>query len=340
MATNDEAALRLRPAEPSDGPAISRLLAATFPNNPKVKSDVLRWQYWENPAGPAVSWVWEDAGEVISHSARLPVNATFDGEPALCGLAIDGATALTHRRRGLYERLRRALHEDCCARGMRATLLFLGPESMVPRIDVRTSVPLRVFVLPLDGAWLSSRLHLPRFVGRRLVRSIRSAGRGTETAAPPEGLDELWSDLAERFPYSVVKDGQWWSWRYAASPSFDYRFFEVRSGGRLRGAAVTTRRTVWGGGFVLILELLARTDDDARALVKAITHASPDASALALLATPNSLPANLAADAGLRRVPRWFESRPNALGIWNPCADRSDFTKAPWSATWGEADFL
>lgn len=67
------------------------MLAGATRANPKVDPDVMRWQYFENPFGSAVGWVWEDDGEVVCH---LP------GSPSRCSLG-DGRAAARSRSTAL-----------------------------------------------------------------------------------------------------------------------------------------------------------------------------------------------------------------------------------------------
>jgi hypothetical protein len=337
----DTARLQLRRATPDDGPAIRELLSAVYAHNSKVDTDVMRWQYWDNPFGQAVSWIWTDAGKVVSHSARIPVEALVGGKRVRCGIGVDAATSPDYRRRGLYERLRSALHDDCCRQEIVASLLLLGPESMVPRIDVRAGLPLSMFILPLDANSISDQLRIPRAVGRAASYVFRppSTGGGREVDGPPDGLDELWSELAETFPYSIIKGSAWWRWRYDQHPRARHRFFEVRKG-RLAGAAATIDRPTEHGRVIYILELLASSPDAARALVRCVVDSADGASALALLAPGDSPPARAARAARLHRVPRRLASSTHALGVWNTCTDTPDGASAPWSFTWGDADYL
>lgn len=319
-----------------------RLLRDTFPGSVKG-DDVIRWQYRENPFGETLAYAWEADGEIVCHSARLPVPATIDGRPVMCAYGVDAATATVYRRRGLYEQLRAALHDECCRRGIVATLLFLGePSQAVPRVDVRRGVPLRIHVLALDAGWLGDLVRLPREIVRRLVRlpHEETAVRAAETKSVPHGIDELWSLVGHRQLISVVKDERWWRWRFAASPRYSYRYFEVRERDRLTGAAVTTSRPVAGRNVVHVLELLSRTDDDARTLVGTIARSAGDAGAVAFLATAGSHASRTARAAGLRLVPRRLERSPHWLGVWDTCANAPSSASRVWSATWADADYL
>src|SRR2546423_6385455 len=122
--------LVLRAAGPDDDEAIRRVIEASFPDNVKADADLLRWQYRANPFGPTVSWVWEDAGEVVAHYTSIPLPVVLGGKPAIVGEGIDAATAPSHRGQGLFEPLARALYEDTGRHGMPLTICYPNANSV------------------------------------------------------------------------------------------------------------------------------------------------------------------------------------------------------------------
>ena len=334
----------LRPAGPDDDEAIRALFAESFPDSPKTRADVMRWQYWENPFAAPVSWVWEDEGRIVSHYAGMPVPLLFAGRDAVGAVGIDAATAPSHRGRGLFERIARAVYDDCGKHGMPATLCFPNVNSLrgFQKAGGYDVAALRTFVLAVDDRWLASRFHAPRPVAsvfRRAVFAVR-AGGGAEVAGPPDGVDQLWQSLAAEWPYGVRRDGEWWRWRYASKPSPDYRFFEVRDGGRLRAAAVITTREDFGGRFAFLLELLAADRDAARAVVGAVAAAATDVAGLATTAIDGTPQARWARWGGLRPLPRRLAPKPLHFGVADNVGDRPDLAAAPWSVAWGDLDHL
>ena len=81
----------LRRAVDADDEAIAACIGAAFPDNPKSRIDVLRWQYRDNPFGPAPTWVWEDEGRIVAHYTAYPVPYRIDGRVARAGFAVDAA---------------------------------------------------------------------------------------------------------------------------------------------------------------------------------------------------------------------------------------------------------
>ncbi|MDP8970805.1 MAG: GNAT family N-acetyltransferase, partial [Actinomycetota bacterium] len=148
--------LTLRRGTPHDTRGICALLAAAFPDNPKRDADVYRWQYWDNPFGPPVVWVWEDGGAIVCHGAVFAAPGLLGGRAVVLGHTADAATAVPHRGSGLFARLTRARFEDAPRKGMAVSLSLPNPKSLpgVVQAGLHPVARVAAYVLPLDDAWL------------------------------------------------------------------------------------------------------------------------------------------------------------------------------------------
>ncbi|MGH9063888.1 MAG: GNAT family N-acetyltransferase, partial [Acidimicrobiales bacterium] len=156
--------LVLRAAGPDEDDSIRAVIAESFPDNPKARPEIVKWQYWDNPFGPTRAWVWEDGGRIVAHYTGYPVPAVVAGRPAVLAVGVDAAVLPGYQGRGLFKPLSRALYEDCGRHGMPGTICFPNANS-VRGITAAGWVPvsrLRTLVLALDDAWLAERFHLPR----------------------------------------------------------------------------------------------------------------------------------------------------------------------------------
>jgi len=335
----------LRRAGPADDAAIRRLLAVAYPANPKADAAVMRWQYWDNPFGPAQAWVWELDGDVIAHWAAVPVPLLLDGRPAPGVKTADAATHPGHRRMGLFATLALRYMEDLRVGGVRAVLTHPNPDS-TPGVEgsgaaLVERVP--VFVRALDSRWLARRFHVPR----PLVAPVRAAVFGRVADAPhlvvdglPEGLDALWSAHAPQ--WTIRRDAAWWDWRYLRRPGGDYRLFALRRGDRLAAAGVTHVREAFKGRFGYVMEFLAADDAAARELADAMAAQSREegASGLVAAATSGSRLAAQVAAAGFRRLPRRLEPNPLRFLVADPAGDSVALARHPWAMSWGDLDHL
>lgn len=336
----------LRRAGRQDTAAICDLLTEVFADNPKADPAVLAWQYWDNPYGAASSWVAEENGEVIAHYAAFPIPGRLAGRPALLAMGADAATRPAARGRGVFTALAQAAWQGAADDGCRAVLAAPNPNSLpgAVKAGMVAVADLPAFVKPLDDGWLAARFSIPRAaaaLGRRLVFRSHTAGlAGDEVGAPPRGLDALCARTAPFMPWTVAADAAWWRWRYAERPGASYRYFEARRAGALVGAAATTTLELYGGAFLLVLDLVA---DDGQAAAAALAAAFEDprgAVGAALVALPGSRPARLATAAGFRRLPRRLEPRPLHFGVVPKDPTLPDLAAQPWSVSWSLLDHL
>lgn len=338
--------LVLRRGGPEDGPGIRKLLSEVFPDNPKCDPEIMEWQYWKNPFGPALTWVAEDAGRIVVHYSAIKVPMIVGGSHELGDVGVDAATAPSHRGRGLFVELMKRVPREMREEKICVTISFMGERSIVPR--GAWSAPgqlaagsLRHYLIPLEDEWLAKRLKIPRSASgilRKIVFRMPQQGARHQEVIP-EGIDDLWARLEASVANGTVHDSRWWRWRYAEHPHSPYRFFELREGDALKAAAVTTRRHAFGGVFECVLELLAPNVATARALIGTIARESKGSAGVAMLALEGSPAAKLARATGMWKVPRRMEPNPLHLQLSDSCSE-GERLSSRWSISWGDLDHL
>lgn len=335
---------QLRRAGPSDDAGIRALLARTFPENVKAEAAFTRWQYWDNPFGAARSWVFEDAGRIVAHWAAVPVPMVLAGLPARGAKGVDGATDRDYRGRGLFRSLGQAMAADCREQGFTVILTHPNVQSArgVEQAGAHLIARVPVYVRPLDDGWLAGRLHLPRPAAAGLRRSVFAAPAGApgrQVGGPPDGLDALWAETGGAVANGIARDEGWWRWRYGARPGDAYRYAEVRTGGRLRAAAVGTVRDTFGAPLLLVLDLLATDAAAARGALAALAHDRGEVAGAAIAALPRTPLARWALRAGFRRLPRRLEPHPFRFMVFD-CGAGPDLGSRSWTMAWGDLDHL
>jgi predicted N-acetyltransferase YhbS len=337
----------LRVAGPEDDEAVAALIGEAFPGNPKARLDVLRWQYRDNPFGSTVSRVWDDGGRIVAHYSAFPMPYLLDGSGARAGNAVDAAVAPSHQGRRLFTPLAQALYDGCAEAGLPVAVCYASnPIAMqgVARAGVVWQPRLRTLVLAVDDAWLGRRFHVPGAVGgvvRRVAFGLGSGPAGEDVDALPDGIDGLWSAVvrAGGIGNGVDRGEAWCRWRYGTSPLGPYRYVTVRRGGILAALAVVVVRQDFGGRFAYLLELQARDTDAARSALRAVA-ATDGISGVATVAVDGGPLHRLAADAGMRTLPRRLEPKG---GAWYGLVDTTGGGRslaAPWHVGWGDMDHL
>ena len=347
MTSSREDGLVLRVVGQDEDAGLRAVIAKAFPDNPKARAEITRWQYWDNPFGSTRAWVWDDGGQIVATYIGYPVPVLLDGRPGTAAIGVDAAVLPSHQGRGLFTPLSRALYADCGAHGMPLTICYPNANSTagITKAGWLPVARLRTLVAPFDDAWLARRFSLPRPAARLVRTAAFAPGRAkglvaVEVAAPSPDVDALWAQVAPTVTYGVVRDAAWWRWRYSGHPDAPYRFFEVRRDGGLVGAAVTLQREAFGGTFLNVLELLTARVPAARALRSAIARAAGGAAGAALVAVPGSPLDALAVRSGFRRLPRRLEPKPLMFGAVRNGPGSPDPTVVPWSVAWGDLDHL
>lgn len=339
--------ITLRRATREDTAAIAALLGQSYDANPKADPAVLEWQYWDNPYGPARSWVAQSAGELVGHWAAVPVPVLVAGRAVAAAKGVDIATHPAHRRHGVFRQVARALLDDC--RGQVEVLLtHPNPNSAgaVGAAGARLVGTARAHVRPLEDAFLARRAHLPHvLVGlarRTAFPDRKPAEEPARTRGPAEDLDDLWERVARSRPTGIVRDLAWWRWRYQQRPGAAYDYVEVRRDGTLSGAAVCTVQERYGGRFALVLEFIADDRPAARGLVHGLSvlGRARGAAGLVAVALPGGAQAATLRAAGLRRLPRLLEPQPLRVMVAVPGGDPEGVASLAWSMSWGDLDHL
>lgn len=319
------------------------MLGAALPANPKVDPAIFHWQYYGNPFGEANCWVYEDEGRFVCHMARLPVAVRIGGRETLGAITVDAATDERYRKRGLFWKLLEAANADCCDQGIEMAMSFRASASMLPKASAQALTPMVHLIMPLDATWVADRLRIPRAAARLFVsKGGRSSEAGmVETrSTTPSDIDPLWALAEGSMSSCIIRDGPWWAWRFDAHPARPYRHFVLRSGGKLRAAAVV--RWDRRGGHVVgdVLELMAAAPDAARWVVETIAAEADEAVTLSFLAPRRTAIARMVRQAGFRTIPRRFESNPLSLNLRDICGDRLDLGSLSWHATSADMDHL
>jgi hypothetical protein len=338
----------LRQATPADDAAIAACIGESFPDNPKSRLDVLVWQYRDNPFGASPSWVWDDGGRIVGHYTAYPMPYLIDGVTSRAGNAVDAAIAPSHQGRRLFTPLAEALYRDCAAHDIPLAICYASnPVAMrgVANAGVHWMPRLRTVVLAADDAWLGRRFHVPASVGGVVRRAAFGLGRGTtadEVDGLPDEIDALWQHSVRSGPVrnGIDRGEAWWRWRYERSPLGPYRYFAVRRGDALAGAACVTVRDDFGGRFAYLLEFMAVDGDAGRALLRAITSTIEGISGVATIAVDKGPLHRLAKDAGMRTLPQRLEPKGAWFGFVSTTGGHAHLVHSSWHIGWGDLDHL
>lgn len=356
------AGLTLRPADETDDVALRRMNELAFPDNPKARADLTRWQYWTNPFGETVAFVVEDGADVVGQYAAYCMPARFGDRSGRVAIGVDIGVLPSHRGRGIGPVLTDAVFAACVGRGMP---VYSFPNDLSVRAAARSGwvdvCRVEVHVLPIGTGAVADRVPGPQAIGGLLGRAaVAVAGRRGRPSSPdvvevavatpdavPEDLDALWAQESDHHRWGVVRDATWWRWRFGGHPDHPYEVVTARRRGRLVGAGVIGTRDDIGGTFRCLYELLAVDDDAAKSLVSAVRDGARapgltpvEADGVAVAGNPGTRITSLARAAGLVRVPDRLLPTPLRFGVVPDAANAPRPADHVWATAWGDNDHI
>ena len=347
----------------ADVDGILALRAAVFGavDAARLRPDVWRWQFVDNPAGPGWVRLADDAGTIVGQYAAIPNRFLVDGAPRTFALSCDTMTHPRYQKQGMFVRLARELYADLAERhGVETVWGFPNDSShpgFVGKLDWFDVHVFPTLVKPLRSAPVLERYlksaGLSRMLGAlgdaawRLV-SPRPRATGRVVIRPIVAFDARFDDLWQRHAGIArvvqVRDARYLTWRYCAVPMFGYQAFEVTAAGRLEGFFVLRNVELMGLPFGALVDCfpfpLLDPEVTREVLGFAETWVAEHGAAFLTALVPPRHSRHLARF-GFLRVPERLNPRRWYLGA------RTTGSEAPilrdvadWQVTYGDADIV
>lgn len=314
------------PYTPDLAPGVLALCRRQWPDAEIADPGFHRWQYQENPAGPALSALARDraTGELIGQFGAVPLRVCIDGEERLAALALNVVTDAAHRGRGVFAGLGRAADEQMENAG--ASLAFAMPnESSFPgfvrRLGYTHVGDIPLLVRPVKVRRLvAARLRVPGLgalaavLARPLFPPLPASAQQVPgvTASPVEEFgapfDALWQRLRGRERVLVVRDATYLTWRFRRIPLRRYDALLATADGQPAGYVVLRVVDILGMRAGMVVDFLVdpAAEHAGRALVSAALayFADKDVDLLAALMLQHAPEYRLLRRAGFRPLPR------------------------------------
>lgn len=279
---------QVREAGPGDEPQLGELFKRVFGFDRGVAH--YQWKFTNNPAGPPVIAVAEDAGRIVGQYALWPTPLRLGGKVVAGAQSLDTMTHPDYRGQGMFT----VLAEECmgyaAARCIVALYGFPNENSQpgfVRKLDWDCTGEIDVLMRPLKAsrhkstpAWAAP---LADALGQWMPRG--SAGRfelreGVPAAADVDTLLAQWREGAAHC--SVERSAERYAWRFDAQSGMQYRWCCAYDGQQLAAFAV------WGidirNGNAVLSELIATQPDAARAALSGALGAALAAQCPVMLA--------------------------------------------------------
>lgn len=367
-----------RMSRPGDDAGILALRRATFGEvDPvRLRPDVWRWQFVENPAGPGYIRVAEHDGTIVGQYAAIPTRfrmgtdlrvgtdiqvGTDRALDRTFAMSCDTMTHPDYQRQGMFVRLARELYDEIAARENVSTVWgFPNPAShpgFVGKLGWFDIHEFPTYVKPLRSAPV-----LARYVGPGgLARGLGAVADGAYRLIAPrareprratiepvawfdERFDALWERHAGLAGVVQVRDRAYLDWRYCAVPMFEYRPFTVTVAGALEGYVVLRSVTLFDLPVCAVVDLFPCPIVDAAVTREVLAFAQRHAAAHGAAFLTAILPPRHARHLtrfGFLPVPRFMNPRPFRFGARCAPVDASLLGNVDhWYVTYGDSDIV
>ena len=215
--------------------------------------DLLRWQYFEPPAGgpyAGFAVVASDSPYLAAIHAVYPVAMSVEGKRVLGAQCLNILTDAGFRGKGLFLKMAAAMYERCTREGF--TLVYGFPNGnsahgFFQRLEWQNLDPMPMMVKPLRLGYIANRalkgkLRLPRWLDMPLMRTRATPFPvGLELRSVTDfdaATDDIWLRFARSIPFTVVRDAAYLRWRLRR-PNESYQTIGLFEQGALIGFVIT-----------------------------------------------------------------------------------------------------
>jgi GNAT superfamily N-acetyltransferase len=257
------------------------------------------WWFDGNPAGSLRSVAVRD-GQVVGVAAHSLFRMALHGEERVVSFSVHATTHRSARGQGIFPALEEKHEREATERGVAAVLAFASAPTAP------------IFLGPLGWTEIG-RLRIWARPVLRHGESGREAGFGRQ------------GDVAAAWPNHIVRDPQYLSWRYGASPR-GYERLDSK-----RGFAIVWPEKRHRGRTIAVVADLVAPRAEIRGL---LLEAAAAARGRWLFALPGVAQASIYASAGFVPTPRTLHF------MGKPLAGKLDTDLRAWRFTLGDTDFF
>lgn len=237
------------------------LKSALDPNFSKARFE---WLHYRNPLAPSDILIALDGEKVVGFRAVIKKKIKVGDTDLIGGRDIDSTLYPEYRGQGIYSRMiEQSLKEfedvdvyfTFSNRYSAPVFMFHGWKQLDFKRMVYCVSPPALTLLYVGG--LYSRLSRR---GRKVAGNVRDI----------QLYDfEFKQEREPEFPIRVVKDRNYFLWRYEQNPDRVYRYFSLRANGDDLALLVCSSREKWNTDVLLVLDLYNQSDYSNREVLSA-----------------------------------------------------------------------
>jgi len=266
----------VREANRDDDAGLAELFRAVFQF--ERGDEHYRWKFINNPDGPPVIAVAEDAGRLVGQYAVWPTQLRLGSVVVLGAQSLDTMTHPDYRGQGMFTALAEQCMKYAAIKGIAALYGFPNENSypgFVRKLDWDCTGTIPLWVRPLRP---SAHHRIPRWVspladlGAKFLPNGRTRSFRVDDAPPAssaiDALLEEWRALPGRC--RVERTADRYLWRFSLDSGMQYRWACAYEGDRLVALAV------WGidirNGNAVLSDVIGRLPDAIEAVVSTVVR--------------------------------------------------------------------
>lgn len=213
--------IEISEAAPNDFENIRSLINLVYPESP-WSIEYFNWQYLSNPAGIARIWVAKAGGDIVSSYAAIPHQFCFEGKSTTAWMIQDVLTHPDYRGRGLLHKLAKKCASQLISKNYPLNYTF--PNQFSHKSFLRSGWDIG-FRIPLRQLDIDESLNL--LIKDEFINEF------VEISPSSILLDQLWTEAAQKFKYSVARNRDYLDWRYGQRPNSKYFFYGLKKSDKL-----------------------------------------------------------------------------------------------------------
>lgn len=219
-----------------------------------------KWIYQDNPDGKAIPWIiWEEGSQIpVGFTAVFPRRILVDGREETCWNCGDFSIEPKYRSLGVALQLRKEAKKE--VDNGKVPFLYAHPNDRMKIIHQRAGHLqlgyMHRYALPLRADGYFERKLNSKLLGKviafpfNLILNLSIALNGKTTHLEVVLLDtpefnnqheELFLELAKKYPIIGVRDKKYLNWKYLENPNYRYSIMNFFYGGQLTGYIIFSK---------------------------------------------------------------------------------------------------
>jgi len=201
----------------------------------------LKWQYENNPAGPAVIQLARDVAsdQLAGQYVVIPMRFQADNETSIGTLSLNTLTRQIYAGQGIFTGLANAVYQACAEQGSEFCYGFPNPNSypgFTKKLGFTDLGCVPLLIRPLNtkalvkkrfGSLLAS-LALPVHLFYKVKdRSDDRYEVYPLTAFDLSAMNAFWTKVQHKYPIMGIRDADYIRWRYFNNPYRDYQLYGI-----------------------------------------------------------------------------------------------------------------